>query len=186
MARIFQMSKIYQLGKVAGLKLSARQSVIPAFILLWAALAAIGIWAIRLPVLGAIAGGLLAAVLHFISEFWHQLGHSTAARMTGYPMSGVQFWGPLSTSLYPPKERKLPASIHIRRALGGPTASFLLALVAGILVLMLSSVGGTTWWVAFFFFLDNLLVFTLGSFLPLGFNDGSTLLYWTRQKKSKA
>jgi hypothetical protein len=29
-----------------------------------------------------------------------------------------------------------------------------------------------------FFFLDNLLVFTIGSLLPLGFTDGSTLLAW--------
>jgi hypothetical protein len=34
------------------------------------------------------------------------------------------------------------------------------------------------WWVALFFFLDNLLVLTLGAFVPLGFTDGSTLLRW--------
>jgi hypothetical protein len=186
MFKIVKLSKIYPLGKIAGLKLSARQSVIPAFLILWLILAAIAIWLIRLPILGAIIGGLIAAALHFLSEFCHQLGHGIAARMTGYPMSGVLFWGPLSTSLYPPKERKLPASIHIQRALGGPTASFLLALVGGVLVLVFSSLGGTFFWVSIFFFLDNLLVFTLGSFLPLGFSDGSTLLYWSKQRKSKA
>jgi hypothetical protein len=39
-------------------------------------------------------------------------------------------------------------------------------------------VAGTLWLLATFFFLDNLLVLTLGSFLPLGFTDGSTLLEW--------
>ena len=186
MSRRFQMSRIYPLGKIAGLKLSARQSVIPTFLLLWAVLAAISIWILRLPALGVILGSLVASVLHFLSEFWHQLGHATAARMTGYPMSGVLFWGPLSTSLYPPKERKLSAAIHIRRALGGPTASFLLVLAAGILILLFQSIGGTVFWVAVFFFLDNLFVFTLGNFLPLGFNDGSTLLYWSKQRKTRS
>jgi hypothetical protein len=36
-----------------------------------------------------------------------------------------------------------------------------------------------------FFFLDNLLVFTLGAFLPLGFTDGSTLLrYWPQRHEN--
>jgi len=185
MAKFFQMSKIYPLGRLAGLKLSARQSVIPAFIALWLGLALLGIFVIRLPVLGAILGGFFAALLHFLAEFVHQYGHATAARLTGYPMSGILFWGPLATSLYPPKERKLAPEIHIRRALGGPIASFLLALAAGLLAVTLRTGGGTVWWVALFFFLDNLLVFTLGSFLPLGFNDGSTLLYWSKKKSPK-
>jgi hypothetical protein len=42
----------------------------------------------------------------------------------------------------------------------------------------LSAAGGVAFYVAAFFALDNLLVFTLGAFLPLGFTDGSTLLYW--------
>jgi hypothetical protein len=32
--------------------------------------------------------------------------------------------------------------------------------------------------VSAFFFLENLFVFTLAAFLPLGFTDGSTLLEW--------
>jgi hypothetical protein len=177
------MNRTFTLGKIAGLKVTVRGSVLLAAVILWAALAAIGIWLIKLPILGAVLGGFLAALIHFLSEFLHQLGHAIAARMTGYPMSGVLFWGPLSTSIYPPKERKLPGPIHIRRALGGPTASFVFTLVAGVLTLALSQTGGTVWWVMFFTFLDNLLVFTLGPFLPLGFTDGSTLIYWSRQKK---
>jgi hypothetical protein len=72
----------------------------------------------------------------------------------------------------------LPANIHIRRALGGPVGSLLLTLLAAVIGLALRPLGGTPWLVGAFFFLDNLLVFTLGAFLPLGFTDGSTLLEW--------
>jgi hypothetical protein len=87
------------------------------------------------------------------------------------------FWL-LSTSVYPSDEPSLPGAIHIRRALGGPLASLLLSVVAAIVAGVLLPVGGVLWWVGAFFFLENLLIFTLGSLVPLGFNDGSTLLRW--------
>jgi hypothetical protein len=49
-------------------------------------------------------------------------------------------------------------------------------------VINTSRSGGTLWWLALFFFLENFVVFTLEVFLPLGFNDGSTLLYWLRRR----
>jgi len=95
-------------------------------------------------------------------------------------MIGIRLgeWGLLGTSVYPPDEQTLPARIHIRRALGGPTGSLLLSAVAAVTALALRTVGGALWWVAVFFFLDNLVVFTLGAFLPLGFTDGGALLQW--------
>jgi hypothetical protein len=65
--------------------------------------------------------------------------------------------------------------------MGGPAASAVLTLLAAALALALSSVGGVLWWAAVFFFLENLLVFTLGALLPLGFTDGSSLWYWGRR-----
>ena len=38
--------------------------------------------------------------------------------------------------------------------------------------------GGLGWWLAVFAAFDNLLVLGLGAFAPLGFTDGSTILYW--------
>ena len=35
---------------------------------------------------------------------------------------------------------------------------------------------------AIFLFVENLLVFTLQAFIPLGFNDGSTLWHWLRRR----
>lgn len=176
------MRQIYRLGRLAGLELSCRPSIIPVFIFLWMILSAIGLWILDLPPTSALIGGLVAALLHYSSELWHQLGHAAAARSTGHPMSGMLFWAGLGTSLYPRDEGDLPGSVHIRRALGGPIASFVLSLAGLLLSLALRPVGDVAYWAAVFLWLDNLLVFTLGSLLPLGFTDGSTLLYWVKNR----
>lgn len=95
-------------------------------------------------------------------------------------MMGIRFgsFGLLAASQYPLDEPELPAVIHIRRALGGPIGSLIASLLAGGIALLLRNTGGVPWWVTLFFFLDNFVVFTLGSLLPLGFTDGSTLLVW--------
>ncbi len=171
--------KSYSLGQVAGLRLTAHPSVIPAVLVMWVALSAIAIGVLKLSPVEGILGGLVAVALHLLSELVHQLGHAYAARRTGYPMIGVRYWMVLGASIYPKDEGDLPAAIHIRRALGGAPASLLFTLFAGLLVLMFQPMmGSLLWWLAVFLFLDNLFVFTLGAFLPLGFTDGSTLLHW--------
>ena len=131
----------------------------------------------------AIAGGIVLTVLHWFSEFWHNIGHNTMARRTGHPMTGTRmgFWFVLGDSLYPPDEPELPADVHIQRAWGGPMGSAVLTVIAGLLTL-----GGLAFpkavWVPFVFFLDNLLVFTIGAFIPLGFNDISTILHWRKRR----
>ena len=86
----------------------------------------------------------------------------------------------LSSSIYPADEPDIPTEIHIRRALGGPIRSFILSVVFGIITLLLPQ-GTYQWWAALFFAADNFLVFTVGSLLPLGFTDGTTLLRWLRK-----
>ncbi len=170
----------YKLGKVAGLSLSIEPLAIIGSILLLVLLSGVAIGVLKLPVGEAIGASLLALILHWVSAIAHHLGHAWAARRTGYPMMGIRLGtlGLLGTSLYPPDEQALPATIHIRRALGGPIASLLFSLVAAIAALALRIVGGALGWVGVFFFLDNLVVLTLGALLPLGFTDGSTLLQW--------
>lgn len=170
----------YRLGTLAGLKLTAVPFALVGSILLLLSLSGIAMVALHAPIGEAIAGSLLAVLLHWVSTLVHHLGHAWAARRTGYPMSGIRFgmWGLLATSLYPPDESSLPASIHIRRALGGPLGSLLFSLVALGIVLVFRTVNESLGWAGTFFFLDNLLVFTLGPFVPLGFTDGSTLLQW--------
>jgi len=134
-----------KLGRVARLSLSAAPSALVGFAVVWTLLAVVGIVLLKLPPGQAIAGGLLATLLHWVSEIVHQLGHAWAARRTGYPMIGLRFWGIFSTSLYPPDEPVLPAAVHIRRALGEPLSSLLLTLVAVIVIMALRSVGGVVW-----------------------------------------
>ena len=107
------------LGRYLGLEITARPSAIVGLALLWALLAAIGIGLLDLPTGAALAGGFVAALLHFLSEFAHQGGHAFAARRTGHPLLGMRYWWVLGTSIYPPNEGELPDSVHLRRALGG-------------------------------------------------------------------
>lgn len=164
------------LGSVFGLQLTASLSVLAGIVAIWVIAAAGANLLLDIPHDEALIGGLACAILHILSEILHQFGHAWAARRTGYPMSGIHLWLALGTSVYPPDEGTLPPSVHIRRALGGPMGSFLVTIVAAIIALFLRPWDQTPGWIAAFFFLDNLLTFTLGAFLPLGFTDGSTLL----------
>ncbi|MEP6774147.1 MAG: hypothetical protein ABJA50_01015 [Chloroflexota bacterium] len=168
------------LGTIRGLKLTADNSALLGSLLLWVALGVAVVIFLRLSVIEAVTLGLVGAILHWIAELMHQLGHAQAARKAGYPMIGVRFWWLLSSSIYPADEPTLPAQIHIRRALGGPIRSFILAVVFGIVTLLLPP-GTYQWWAVLFFTADNFLVFTVGSLLPLGFTDGTTLLRWLRK-----
>ncbi len=170
--------KELRLGRLSGLALTARPSVLVASAALWAALTALAVLLLGATAGTAIAVGLAATLLHWLSELTHQLGHAVAARQTGYPMTGIRFWGLLGTALYPAAEPALPAALHIRRALGGPIASLIVTALAGLLFLATWGRGGPMAWLAAFFFGENLLVFTLQAFIPLGFNDGATLWRW--------
>ncbi|MDE3089431.1 MAG: hypothetical protein KGJ80_08600 [Chloroflexota bacterium] len=176
--------KAIRLGRLTGLEISAMPSAFLGASALWLVLSGIAIGLLNLPLGEALIGALAAAALHWFSDTLHQLGHARAARRTGYPMSGIRYWGILSACVYPPDESALPAATHIRRALGGPSMSAAVTLAAGVILLALNfaQVGGAAWWLALFFFSENLLVFTLGSFLPLNFTDGSTLLHWRNKK----
>ncbi len=173
----------YHLGKVAGLQLTVIPLAIVGSVVLFIVLSAIGVALFNHSFTTAIVGSLMAVVLHWLADTWHQLGHAFAARSTGHPMSGVRFgfMGLLSNSLYPPDEKQLPARIHIQRALGGPIGSFVLSIISAFIAFALSSAGGILWLLALFFLFDNFVIFTLGSLTPLGFTDGSTILHWLRK-----
>lgn len=173
----------YSLGTIWGLKLTADSSAIISYLVLWIVLAVIGRAWLNLTVADVIVGGLVAAFLHFVIALLHSLGHAIAARSTGYPMTGIHMWSLLDRTLYPRDEPPLPADTHIRRALGGPVMSITVAFVLSILAVLIAPIGGLTWYLVLFAMLDSLLVFGLGSFLPLGFTDGSTLLYWLPRRK---
>lgn len=182
------MKRLIELGHIAGLRITAKPSAFITLAWMWLILTYGTITLSMLSVNEAIIGALVATLLHYLSELVHQFGHSIAARQTGYPMIGVVFFGPLGLSIYPKDEPLLSGRVHIHRALGGPILSGVVTLVAGLLYLFLSGtftigqsephLNSVIVLVSLFLFLDNLLVFTLGALLPLGFTDGSTILRW--------
>ena len=173
------MNRTIFFGKIGGLTLSARSNVFIGFALLWVILAGIGIWLLGLTTVDGIIGGFIAAFLQYFAEYLHQLGHARAARRSGYPMIGIRFWWVLGMSIYPRDEGELPASIHIRRALGGPIFSFVLGLISVPIAWLLRNSPAVVFTLAVLFATLNIVEFTFGSLLPLGFTDGSTLLrYW--------
>lgn len=168
----------FKAGRIIGLQLWITPSAVIASAVLWLVLTLLAAFLFDVALIEAVLGGLIAVGLHWLSELWHHKGHALAAQRTGYPMRGVRLWTLLGLSLYPKDEPELPANIHIQRALGGPIASFILTLVAAALLFVTLPVGGMPLLLTQFFLLENLFVFFLGAFLPLGFTDGSTLLHW--------
>lgn len=170
-----------RLGRLLGLDVSLVPSAYAGVLAVWVGMAALGHWLFRVPWAAAIAGGLALALLHMASEFLHHQGHAAAARATGYGMTGIRFWGPFAASIYPADEPELPASIHLRRAWGGPTGSAVATVVTGLVALAVWNLLPGIAWIAALLWLDNLLVFTLGALMPLGFTDGSTIIHWSRK-----
>ncbi len=172
------------LGTLAGLRVTAKQSALIGSIVLYVIVIGLML-ALNIPIGSALLGGVIVVILHWFSEFVHQLGHAWAARRTGYPMVGIRCgtFGVLATSLYPPDEPPLPAQVHLRRALGGPIFSAWLSAIAFLVVLVtVRGADPMREFVAWFFFLENLVVMTLQVFIPLGFNDGGTIWRWIRKR----
>jgi len=161
-----------------GVQIQLTQSGVIGTVGLWLVFTLLAWWLLPLPPAAKILAGLLATFLHWFSELLHQLGHAWVARQVGYPMQRIRMWYGLAAGLYPKDEPPLPAEIHIRRALGGPTVSLFLSVVGAVLVGLLSSTGGLVYYLVLFFALENFFVFFIGALLPLGFTDGSTLLTW--------
>jgi hypothetical protein len=164
-----------------GLRVSLLPSALAGFFVMWGLLWAAGMYWLRLGMGTTLALALAATVLHWLSEFMHQLGHAWAAQRSGYPMTGIRFWDILASSLYPQDEPGLPGRVHILRALGGPAMSACISLLAGIAAVSTPRYD-LYWYLAMFASIENLFVFTLQVFLPLGFNDGSTILHWINKK----
>lgn len=176
------MNKVYALGHLGDLKMTAGPSALVGFGGLLVVLVLVGLGPLGLQVGEAVLGGVLALILHLASVCIHHFGHALAARSTGYRMVGVHLYLVMGRSIYPADEGELPAAVHIRRALGGPILSGLVALGSGIIVLLMGASSGIGFYLVLFFFLDNLFVFTIGVLLPLWFTDGGTLLYWLRRR----
>jgi Zn-dependent protease len=178
------MNRSFKLGETFGLQISFRPTAVISALLIWLLVALFGLKFLKWRPEKAAAGGFLAMVIHYFSEWWHQFGHAQAAEQTGYPMEGMEFMGPIALSKYPQNEGVLSPEVHIQRAVGGPIFSVMLALVSGLIALALRPFGDPALLLTLFSFADNLLVFTVGALLPLGFTDGSTILNWLQRRQS--
>jgi hypothetical protein len=175
-----------RIGRVGGIDVLLTPAWAVGTVLLFVLFTAIGHYVFHHGWANSLVGGAALALAHWVSEVVHNIGHNTAARSTGYPMVGTRlgFLLVLGSSLYPTDEPELPPEVHIRRALGGPAGSAALTVVLGIVALALA--GTSAGWVGLVWFLDNLLVFTLGAFVPVGFNDASTILHWMGKRRENA
>lgn len=175
-------NKLVELGTYFGLRLTAKPSVLAGTLVVWALWAGVTALIFGVEWGQALLVGFLAAVLHWLFEFIHQLGHAWAGRRVGHSMIGIRFWGLLSTSIYPADEGDLPAGVHIRRALGGPFFSLILSLLSAILLILTPDFAPAWRSLLWFIFIENFFVLTLQVLIPLGFNDGGTLYYWLRHR----
>lgn len=166
-----------------GLKVTITAQVLILYVALAVGLALLGLL-IGLTLVEAIIGGLIAALLHYAVGLVHHIGHAIAARRTGYPMSGIHFWGLLATSIYPRDEPDLPGSVHVRRALGGPVLSGILTVVLAVLAALVRPPDNLFDWLIVFALTDNVLTYTIGPLIPLRSilgieTDMDTLLKWS-------
>lgn len=173
--------KSIHLGKLFGLQMSFTSLLLVGVIGMWFGLSLAGFYFFGIAFREAILLGFVAMLSHYLLEWIHSLGHAIAAKWMGYPMIEIQFgiYGIYAKTIYPENEPELPSSTHIIRALGGPIANFILAF---ILFGTLSLWHGNWYWVGLFIFLDN-LVYVVQVFIPLGFNDASTILRELRKNK---
>ncbi len=173
--------KTIHVGKLFGLQISILPLGFVGTLALWIGFSAIAHYVLGLAFGESVLLGFVATILHWAFEFIHSLGHAFAAKRIGYPMTGITFGVlvVLAATHYPKDEPALPPSIHIRRALGGPIANGLLSI---LFFLILPLWRGNWFWIGMFALFENLFVYTLQVFLPLGFNDGSTILRNLRRK----
>lgn len=172
------MNRRWQIGQLMGVEIWFRLNAMVLSGLLWLVFSFVANFWLGFTWGQAVLLGGTAVLIHWLSETAHHLGHALAARQVGYPMQKIISWYLLMTSVYPKDEPPLHATFHIKRALGGPAASLLLALAAGALLRYLPNAGSVIHALASFAFWENFVVLFLGAFLPLGFTDGSTLLTW--------
>jgi len=167
--------KSTQLGKLFGLQISFIPLLFAGIAFIWLTLSLVGFLVLDIHFGESILLGFMGMLLHYVSELIHCLGHAVAAKSTGYPMTGIRFGllGIFAQTMYPKDEPELPSATHIRRALGGPIINFIFAI---ILFVILPLWQGNWYWLGLFIFLDNLFIYALQVFLPVGFNDGSTIL----------
>ena len=182
------MNKTIFRFKFFDMSVSVTRSAQYAFLILVLICTVLAVFFTDLTPLDSLMAGILATIIHFLSEFFHQYGHFFVAKQVGKPSIGIRTWWFLATIRYPQDEGELPPQLHMRRAIGGPIMSTLVLIVFLLLWAFFWSVGGMLQFLIAWGIFLNIAVFTLGALTPLtigSFNsDGAILLReWRRQSQ---
>jgi hypothetical protein len=123
--------------------------------------------------------GLLTLIAYYIADIFHIGGHIFSARSAGAPVDRVHLAIPLARTFY--DNNHVAPRTHCRRAIGGPIGSGIGLIIAWLLSRL--TPGRSVWRDLFnMMSLANGLT-CFGSFYPLPYIDGGTLLKWTLVQK---
>ncbi len=125
--------QICTVAKVKGFLVTTEPTVPMSLTMLFVLLAFLSPSLLNIDTNTALPLAFMALGLHVLATTLHQIGHTLAARRTGYPMSGIHYHYVLARSIYPANEPELSSQIHIQRASGGPPLSALVAVLGLIL-----------------------------------------------------
>jgi Zn-dependent protease len=127
---------------------------------------------------GRAVAGLGFTGLTGFSMIAHQIGTIAVANSLGAPMRGVVFTATLAYNTYP-EEPRLPATVHMLRALGGPAGNLLLGVVALKLHRRLPRIRA----LAYLGWLN--VLFTCAALIPVPTMDGGAAIRAWRQRKGR-
>ncbi len=174
------MNKTIFRTKFFDMPVSVPRSALVGFLLMVIVCTVLAVYFTNLTPLDALIAGVLATIIHFLSDVLHQYGHFIAAKLTGKASSGLRLWWILGSIRYPDDEGELPPALHIRRAIGGPIMSLLVLIVFLILWMLAGSYSPMTTFLLVWGIFVQAAVFVLGAITPVSignFNtDGATIL----------
>lgn len=177
------LSKSYFLGYLGPIRMTAERSALPGLVVISVVMLALSVSLLTGTGLDRLMAAILAVLGYYFWGLLHHLGHYLAGAYAGYPLTEIRVFAVIARDIYPRSEPTLAANIHIRRAVGGPTASILAALFC--LLASGLSLGGILWFTFMSGFWVNLLLFTLAALLPVGGLDGDVIRrYWSQRRMS--
>lgn len=169
------------LGYFGPIRISAERSAYVGFALVAATMLIAAITQLNGTGSDRLMAAFLATAGYYLCLAIHHAGHYFAGLYAGYPLERLHFYWAIARDIYPPNEPRLAANIHMRRALGGPTASVLAALLCALLALI--APGGILRFVFLSGLWINLLIFTLGALIPAFGLDGDVIRrYWPQRR----
>ncbi len=86
-------------------------------------------WRWGSPIGEGLALGLVVGAGVLLLNTWHNLGHVISARLAGAPMDEIALTVTRQANRYYGDQSRYPRRVHLIRALGGPAANLLAALI---------------------------------------------------------